>query len=293
VSYSMRAVLNENQLKTWGWRIPFLSGILVSLCGIYLKYYCDEDAIEEMHGHGRGNEGTENDNVDTPMPPPPMNPIKEAFKRKNLRSLLAASLVPMIWSSGFYITFVWMATFMDVLVDPPVPNAFGINSMALFFSLCILFPLAGILSDKIGRTRVMFVGGIAMAVLSPITVIIISLGDPVAAFFAQSVMGIALSLWGAPMCAWLVESFPPSIRLTSVAVGYNTAQAIVGGSSPAFATFLVDKYGIHSPGFMVSFIAMLSVTGLCIAPRLRSEDSEHKATAVEMTDLELDDAVII
>jgi hypothetical protein len=56
------------------------------------------------------------------------------------------------------------------------------------------------------------------------------------------------------------------MRLTSVAVGYNFAQAIVGGSSPALATYLVDTYGLHAPGFMVSFIATLSVTGLCMGP---------------------------
>jgi len=267
VSYSMRAVLNENQLKTWGWRIPFLSGILVSLCGIYLKYYCDEDAIEEMHGHGGGptNGGA-----------PPVNPLKAAFSRANLRSLVAASLVPMLWSGGFYITFVWMATFMGVLLDPPVPGAFGINSVALFLSVCLLFPLAGILSDKIGRARTMYIGGIAMAVLSPITVVIISTGDPVAAFCAQSVMGVALSFWGAPMCAWLVESFPPAIRLTSVAVGYNIAQALVGGASPAVATYIVDRFGIRFPGFMVSMIAIFAVTGLYIAPPLVQEgDIKH------------------
>ena len=66
------------------------------------------------------------------------------------------------------------------------------------------------------------------------------------------------------MCSWLVESFPPAIRLTSVAVGYNIAQAIAGGSSPALATYLVDNYGAISPGFMVSVIAVFAVSGLSL-----------------------------
>jgi hypothetical protein len=60
------------------------------------------------------------------------------------------------------------------------------------------------------------------------------------------------------------------MRLTSVAVGYNFAQAIVGGSSPALATYLVDQYGLHSPGFMVSIIALFSVTGLCMGTNTKS-----------------------
>jgi len=189
ISFVMRASLNEEQLRSWGWRLPFLSGILVSFCGFYLKYFSDDDAIEHHHGGGAGGGVGEEKRV---------NPIKAALGKGNRRGLLAASLVPMLWSAGFYITFVWMATFMGVLVDPPVPGAFGVNSAALLLSVCLLFPLAGILSDIFGRYRIMLLGGVAMGVLSPLMVIIISRGNPFAAFFAQSAMGIALSLWGAP-----------------------------------------------------------------------------------------------
>mmetsp|Transcript_19 Transcript_19/g.47 ORF Transcript_19/g.47 Transcript_19/m.47 type:complete len:480 (-) Transcript_19:441-1880(-) len=253
IAFLLRQNLTEDQLKSWGWRLPFLSGILVSLSGIYLKYYCDEDTIDRHHGGGNNAQVT-------------TNPLKAAFSRNNLRSLLAASMVPMLWSGGFYITFVWMATFMADIVDPPVPGAFGVNSLALLLSVCLLFPFAGVLSDKIGRKKTMLTGGILIGFLSPLAIMMIASGNAVAAFFAQWLMGISLSLWGAPMCAWLVEGFPVSVRLTSVGIGYNIAQALIGGTAPAIATLLVDKQGDRSPGFLISGIAILSVTGLCIAP---------------------------
>ena len=187
ISYGMRVALNDDQLRSWGWRLPFLSGILVSVFGLYLKFYVEDDAIE---GHGGGSPSCDGSQSE--------NPIRAAFRKDNRRALLASSLVPMLWSSGFYISFVWMATFMSALVDPPVPGAFGVNSAALFLSVCLLFPIAGILSDLFGRYKIMLMGGIAMAVLSPVMVIIISSGDATASFFAQSTMGISLSLWGAP-----------------------------------------------------------------------------------------------
>jgi hypothetical protein len=67
------------------------------------------------------------------------------------------------------------------------------------------------------------------------------------------------------VCSWLIESFPPAIRLTSVAVGYNIAQAVVGGSSPALATYLQDQYGNSSPGYMISVIACFSLAGLSLS----------------------------
>lgn len=248
----LRESLSPEDLLSYGWRIPFLSGILVSLCGFYLKFYGEE----EIHHHG--GESADFDGEEE------INPIKMAFRKENRRALISASLVPMLWSGGFYISFVWMATFMDTLIQPPVPYAFLVNSLSLFVSVCLLFPLAGILSDIVGRPKVMYVGGLSLAIFSPVMVYVISQRNPVAAFFAQCTMGISLSLWGAPMCAWLVESFPPAIRLTSVAVGYNIAQAIAGGASPALATYLAGSYSLIAPGFMVSVIAIFSITGLSL-----------------------------
>lgn len=186
ISYTLRVLLTDDQLRAWGWRIPFLSGILVGFSGVYLKYYCEDDAVDLHHGNG-GSSGK-----------PQENPIVAAFRLDNLRALLSSALVPMLWSGGFYVTFVWMAIFMGDLVQPPVPGAFGVNSAALFLSVCLLFPIAGILSDMFGRKKVMLAGGIAMGTISPLALKVIAHGNTTAAFFAQSAMGICLSLWGAP-----------------------------------------------------------------------------------------------
>lgn len=114
-----------------------------------------------------------------------------------------------------------MAVYMTDLIEQPVPNSFSVNSLSLGVSVCILFPVAGWLSDKFGRKRVMAVGGIAAGVASPIAIRMIGKGQAASAFFAQTSLGISLSFWGAPMMAWLVESFDPAARLTSVSIGYN------------------------------------------------------------------------
>ena len=68
------------------------------------------------------------------------------------------------------------------------------------------------------------------------------------------------------MCAWLVETFPPEARLTSVAVGYNIALALLGGTTPALATYLVDTFGVEAPSYILSFVSILSLAGLYLAP---------------------------
>lgn len=247
---ALSSSLTHEQLVTWGWRVPFLSGIVVSFSGCYLRSHGGES-----HLPGEG---------DSERRRP--NPLRLAFSKGNRRSLAAATLVPMLWSGGFYLSFVWMA---DLMSDPElnpntVPHAFAVNSLSLLLSVCLLFPVAGILSDLYGRRRIMTIGGFAMAVLSPIVVMLICKGNPWTAVVSQSLLGVALSLWGAPMCAWLVESFEPGARLTSVAIGYNLAHAIAGGSAPAVATIMVGSLGPSSPGWLLTALAALSMFGLWV-----------------------------
>ena len=265
VGAAMRAVFSEEQIVTFGWRIPFLSGIIVSVAGFYLRASENHDDVQNPPGN---NAIPEEDASESKMSSPKKNPLAVVFARENLRSLLAAAMVPMLWSSGFYLAFVWMAIYMTDLTDNPVPNAFFVNGTALLLSVCLLFPVAGWLSDKFGRRTIMSIGGTSVALLSPMIIRIIGRGNPWEAFVAQTWLGISLSFWGSPMCAWLVESFEPAARLTSVAVGYNLAHALVGGSTPAIATYLVDAAGPTSPGWVFTTVAVVAMTGLWIvAPK--------------------------
>jgi MFS transporter, MHS family, proline/betaine transporter len=299
VAYGLRTSLTEEQLLSWGWRLPFLSGITISFCGIYLKYCCKDDEI--LPGHHTPIPTMDDDDGDHEIPvtidtngcpalddehqeditndprsgSPPLNPLRRAFSKQNRRSLLASSMVPMLWSGGFYLTFVWMAIYMKDLIDPPVSAAFGVNSCSLLI-LTLSFPLAGALSDLWGRRIVMSIGGVLYGCCGPIVITLIGKfgsKNAILAFGAQTGLGFSLAMWGAPMCAWLVESFEPEARLTSVSIGYNVAQAIGGGLSPFIATLLVEKVGISSPGIILAALSVVALIGLwLVAPRTTPHD---------------------
>jgi MHS family proline/betaine transporter-like MFS transporter len=297
-AYELRSKLTEAQLIQWGWRIPFLSGIFISICGVYLKYFCEDDEVLPGHApvptddvmpeNTDDNDDGElveiiNDDIANARPQP-VNPLREAFSRENRRSLVATAFVPMVWSGGFYISFVWMAIFMQDLVHPPVPSAFGINSWSLLL-LGLWFPVAGLLSDFFGRKRIMTIGGVSFGLLGPIMILLIGKkGNQSSwiAFLCQTVLGISLAFWGAPMCAWLVESFEPQARLTSVSIGYNISQALAGGMSPFFATLLVDKVGLGGPGILLFVLAIVSMTGLWVIAPSRRDHGMLLITASEI-----------
>jgi MHS family proline/betaine transporter-like MFS transporter len=253
--FVLRLWMSEEELEQIGWRLPNLVvGIILSLCGLCLKYLLEEDSIPPSE--------LNNDTLDR------SNPLKMACAQSNRRSLLAACMVPILYSTGFWLTFAWMTIYMFKLIPTPMsaPEAFGVSSLSLFLSVCTFFPIAGTLSDKFGRRIVMTVGGVGYGLLSPILLAIIGRGNVVESLASQTLMGVFLSLWGGPMMAWLVESFDPQTRLTSAAVGYNLG-VMVAGVAPATATYLVDQFGPSIPGLMLSLLAVIALSGLwLVAP---------------------------
>ena len=94
----MRTMLTDEELVSWGWRIPFLSGILIAFVAIYLRLHGKEhnpnaDHYDDEASHNQGEEMK--------------HPLSEVFKRENLPALGSATLTPMLWGAGFYTTFVW------------------------------------------------------------------------------------------------------------------------------------------------------------------------------------------
>jgi MHS family proline/betaine transporter-like MFS transporter len=185
-------------------------------------------------------------------------------------------MVPILWSAGFWLSFIWMSIYMFEMIPNPMPEAFGITSSSLLLSVCVIFPIAGDLSDRWGRKRVMTIGALVYGLGCPSLLILIGQGNVALAFLAQSVMGICLSLWGGPMMAWLAESFAPEVRLTSMAVGYNLGVGLFAGVTPAMATYLVDRWGYLAPGYWMTFLASISLFGLwVVAPQQINNHSKE------------------
>lgn len=74
----LRTLLTEEQLYAWGWRLPFLSGILIAFVGVYLK----------LHGDTSNTEVGQDDRNDTHW--------EEVFRKENLPALGAATFTPMV-----------------------------------------------------------------------------------------------------------------------------------------------------------------------------------------------------
>mmetsp|Transcript_30508 Transcript_30508/g.47194 ORF Transcript_30508/g.47194 Transcript_30508/m.47194 type:complete len:485 (-) Transcript_30508:133-1587(-) len=277
VATGLRYALSWDQLVSWGWRFPFWGGILVSFSGFYLKYHVAEERPHRAAAPHPRPSVDESPSL-PPSPSPHANPILLALDRNHRWHVLATFFVSCLWAGCFYVTFIWMPIFMSVIRQPPLPNSYATTSVVLLATNVAFFPVAGYLSDVLGRRRLMAAAGMAVALLARPMLAIID-GGPEAVdgnyfsptiLLAHGAMGLALALYGAPMCAHLVESVPDDARLTVVSVGYNLALMVVGGSAPAVSTIVCDAYGMEGVANLFAGVACVGVCGVLLGSQIKS-----------------------
>jgi MHS family proline/betaine transporter-like MFS transporter len=221
-------LLSEADLAAWGWRVPFLGGILLGLAGLWLRLGVEETPsflkIREAGGLAA-------------------NPVAEAV-RNNPGAILTTLGLTGLMSVGFYLPFVWLPTWLARINRPALPEsqALAANTIALV-ALLLLTPLTALASDRVGRKPMFLAAALGYALLSYPLFLLMTGGT----FGRSLVGGLAFAacsgLFSGCMAATMVELFPTRTRYTGIAIGYNAGQALLGGTAPWVATALIQLTG--------------------------------------------------
>jgi MHS family proline/betaine transporter-like MFS transporter len=243
VSAAVTRNISPEALDTWGWRIPFLFGLIIGPVGVYIRGHLDEtEAFIES-----GAVPTD---------------------KRSLGSILAAHLgegmvclgIAAAGTIQFYVMLLYMPTFATTQLGLPLGEAFTAQSIGLG-CLIIAVPLSGAISDLIGRKPIMMGA----------YVFYLSLAYPLFAWAHQSpsigrllLMQVVLcSLHGAflgPFSTALAEQFPARIRSTALGITYNVAVMTFGGFAQFFVTWLIQATGSPiAPVFYVMFGAAMGL----------------------------------
>lgn len=240
-------VLSEHDLNTWGWRVPFLLGILICFVGYYLRTKIPETpefmAVQES---GKVSK----------------YPITQVFK-EHWVTLTVVVLAIMLHDLSFYTLFTYMPTFMTKQLHLADDVAFTINTINLFL-VCVFTVLGAWLSDKVGRKPVMT--GAALIFICgtiPLFWIITTTTNMMTIFWAQLVFAIAAGGYFGPTAAMMVEAFPTSIRFSAIAVTTNISGPLFGGTAPILVTYMINQLGTNMvPAFYLTGAAIASLIAL-------------------------------
>ncbi len=236
--------MDASTIHAWGWRIPFLAGFVVAGFGFWMrKGLAESPEFEKLKEEGDVGE----------------NPVAEAMRTSPARILQVVALV-MIMGGAFYILFVWWPTYLTTIIKKPVPHALAVNTISML-TLMALTPMAGALSDKLGRKPIIIASFVGFIVASYPLFLWTDHGTFAGALAAQLIFALIMSGVQGTMPATLVEMFPTRTRFSGVGIGYNVSLALFGGTAPLIATWLISRTGdLAAPAYYLIAMAAISLT---------------------------------
>jgi MHS family proline/betaine transporter-like MFS transporter len=241
----VNTTLSPNEVMAYGWRVPFLFGLLVALGGIVIR----RNFVEKV-----------------PHQPPAKSPLGESF-RNHWRTIVHLILLVAGLSVGFYTTFVYSATWLKQVAGVSAKTMFEINTIAMAVSLGAVL-LAGALSDRFGRRPVIAVVSGLLMVLSYPLMSLMTGGQWIAVFAGQLVLSLLVSAASGVLAATMAELAPWRVRCTVLSISYNFGVALLGGTTPLVAAWLVSKTGFTlAPAVYMAVAGGLSFVGALMLPK--------------------------
>lgn len=236
----LASTMPADALQSWGWRIPFLVGLLVGLAGFLLRRQIQEAPRTQKAER---------------------SPLLETIRNHGplLGRLAALSVFNAV---GFYLIFVYIVSWIE-LVDGVAPaRALGINTISMVALLPLMIAM-GWAADRFGRKPVML-GAVVLGFAGALPFFwLMQHSDPALVLLGQMGFVVAVGTFIGTQPVIMVEAAPMAVRCTAIALGYNVTLGVVGGLSPLTATWLIERTGNdYSPAFLIMAAAAISFVAL-------------------------------
>jgi MHS family proline/betaine transporter-like MFS transporter len=234
------AAMSATHLDAWGWRIPFFAGALLAGGVWFARSTMQEspDFLRQLRQHS--------------VPDSPLRHTLAHHKPALLRTFAISAL----GSITYYVGITYVPTFLSSSGILAEGRSLWMSSLAAV-AVILVTPLAGALSDRIGRKPVLIWLAVA-SMLLPLAMFGLMAGGgdlPIAGgAIVLACLAGGVSAVGAPATA---EQFPGEGRLSGLALGVTVATAIFGGLTPFLAELLVRQTGWTAmPGAMIAAVAL-------------------------------------
>jgi MHS family citrate/tricarballylate:H+ symporter-like MFS transporter len=236
IGFALSSLLTPDALDDWGWRVAFLIGVAIVPVGLMIRRRLPETLVEAD---------------------------KRAEKAPRRLIILGLALL----MSGTVCNYIvdYMTTYAEDILHLPVNLAFGATIVTGLCLVCFE-PIAGIVSDRVGRRPVALVSGVALLVVTmPMFVMVTELRSVVALYGAVAVISVLLAFFTSPILVALAEGLPRSIRSGTLAIIYAVSIAIFGGSAQFIVKWLTDTTGNPlAPGWYMTLAMAIGITAMVL-----------------------------
>lgn len=251
VFVAVNSAMGPQAFATWGWRIPFLLSAILIAVGLWIRSRIHESPVFTAA------------QAEEPVRAP-IRRLLTGHWRRVLLGLGAALSGAGIW----YLISIFSVSYGTA---HGVPNGQMIAAVcvAAVVHMLLIVPVAR-LAERIGRRKPLLYGAIGLAVVSVPMFALLATGDALLIGIGFSVGMVPLTLLYAPICAYLAELFPTSVRYSGTSATFITAQIVGGGFAPMIATALTA--GTNPPALLGLYgllLAAISVLCVWLGPETR------------------------
>ena len=221
-------VLNDDQMNTWGWRLPFLVAAPLGLVGVYLRSRLEDTPIfRELEEAGE----------------------KEERTATQFRDLIAGYWGPILRLGGVvvalnvvnYTLLSYMPTYLEKSIGLSSSMSLLVPIIGML-AMMVFLPFAGGMSDRVGRKPLwwfsllgLFIAGVPMFMLMGT--------NAIGAVIGFAVLGLLYVPQLATISATFPAMFPTHVRYAGFAIAYNVSTSIFGGTAPAVNDWLINRTG--------------------------------------------------
>ena len=240
---TLTTLLTHQQLVDWGWRIPYVFGLLVGPAGLYIRSRMAEtpEFLEAAK--------------------PATIPIGDLLRRQPVQVLLA--LGASIISNSSYYLLLYIPTYAVKQLHLPASTGF-IATLVGGVILGIFSLVSGHWSDTTPRTRIMLVMAWLFFLTSyPVFYLIVARPSLATVIFAVGFLNLIKAGYSGVLPSLISEQFPVETRAVGVAFSYSISVTVFGGFAPFVATWLIAMTGdALSPAYYLMATALLSIVAL-------------------------------
>ncbi|RCL03115.1 MAG: proline/betaine transporter [Candidatus Tokpelaia sp. JSC189] len=219
------SLLNDEQIYSWGWRIPFIFSLLIIPVGLYIRANINESLAEdEKYTAG-------------------YHPVREIIG-KYPRNFIAAIGMVIPAATMNYMLLNYIPTYMQIVSNLNSGLIYTMTMVAPLFQIAAYFS-GGILYDRIVRWNFLKTPKIFPIIcyciaISLIMLMILNINHPTFFFMILAIAPFFTSI-GTPINITLIAaSFPSCIRTTVIAVSYSISVTIFGGTTPMVVSALME-----------------------------------------------------
>lgn len=251
-------LLTQDQLLSWGWRIPFLIALPLGAVGVYLRTQLAETpAFAALEASVEAREKEQ----------------RTGQQFKDILRLWPYLLVCMglvlAWNVTNYMLTSYMPTYVTVTV-PALQKEGGISSTASqvlqvsVMAIALLsIPFLGRLSDRFGRKPFGWIGSIGLIVLALPMIALIRMQSEAAVFLGLLIMGLLLICFSATMPSMLPALFPTPLRAGGLSIAFNVSVSLFCGTTSFIVGSLVAATGdLNWPAYYLIIAGVIGAVSL-------------------------------